>query len=212
MYVDEIIRQCVLFLGNKDEKSGRFIPRATAFVVSIHEQEIGFRYVVTAEHNIAAFGEKGWDVWVRSNRINGGVREDNWAKGHWYYHPDAGSTDVAISPIDFHPEEEFKQVVLRSIPPERGMAATVKVMQENKIGLGDEIFIVGLFRSHYGRQRNVPIIRVGNPAMMKGEPVYTKYCGYTDPHGRRLGKGGHRKLVLRPFRRPRVFPRNERNL
>jgi hypothetical protein len=55
MYVDEMVRQCVLFLGNKDEKTGKFIPRATAFVVALNDGEIGFRYVVTAEHNISGF-------------------------------------------------------------------------------------------------------------------------------------------------------------
>jgi hypothetical protein len=55
-------------------------------------------------------------------------------------------------------------------------------MAEEKIGLGDEVFVVGLFRSHYGLQRNIPIIRVGNISMLKGEPVFTDYCGYTDAY------------------------------
>jgi hypothetical protein len=37
MYVPDEIQKCVVFLGNKDDRSGRFIPRATAFVASIHE-------------------------------------------------------------------------------------------------------------------------------------------------------------------------------
>ena len=183
MYVDEMVRQCVLFLGNKDEKTGKFIPRATSFVVALNDGEIGFRYVVTAEHNISGFRQKGWDIFVRSNLINGGVREDNWAKGHWFFHPDPGSTDVAVAPIDFNPDEGFKQIVLRTEPPpDRGIPATGQVMAEEKIGLGDEVFVVGLFRSHYGLQRNIPIIRVGNISMLKGEPVFTDYCGYTDAY------------------------------
>jgi hypothetical protein len=182
MYVDEMVRQCVLFLGSRDDKSGRFIPRATAFVVSIMEADVGFRYVVTAEHSISWFRQKNWDLYVRSNLKDGGVSEDNWTKGHWYFHPDAGSTDVAVAPIDFKPWEEFKQIVLRSPPPDRGIPATAEIMRANKIGLGDEVFIVGLFRSHYGQQRNIPIIRVGNIAMLKGEPVFAYYCGHTDAY------------------------------
>jgi hypothetical protein len=183
MYVDDVVRQCVLFLGNKDDKSGRFIPRATAFVVSVRDdKDVGFRYVVTAEHNIAAFRQKGWDIYVRSNLRDGGVREDNWVNGHWHFHPDPGSTDVAVASIDFHPDEEYKQIVLRTPEPNKGMIATTEIMKQNKWGVGDEVFIAGLFRSHYGRQRNVPIIRVGNLAMMKGEPVRTDYCGYTEAH------------------------------
>lgn len=45
--------------------------------------------------------------------------------------------------------------------------------------LGDEVFLVGLFRSHYGKERNVPIIRVGNIAALPSpdEPIKTTYCG-----------------------------------
>jgi hypothetical protein len=86
------------------------VPRATAFVVSNKEGEFGFRYAVTAEHNIAFFSHKNWDIYARSNLINGGVREANWSKGIWSFHPDSGSTDVAVSPIDFQPDEEFKTI------------------------------------------------------------------------------------------------------
>jgi hypothetical protein len=182
MYVADYVRQTVLFLGNKDAKSGKFIPRATAFVVAIYEGGLGFRFVVTAEHNIVFFAEHGWDIYVRTNLKDGGVREDNWSKGIWHFHPDPASTDVAIAAIDFLPDEEFKNLVLRTPLPDRGIGATSQVMQEIKLGLGDEVFIVGLFRSHHGLQRNVPIIRIGNLAMMRGEPVYTKYCGYTDAY------------------------------
>src|SRR5262249_20043949 len=46
------------------------------------------------------------------------------------------------------------------------------------IGLGAQIAIVGLFRSHYGKNRNVPIVRVGNISALPGEPVFTRYTGY----------------------------------
>lgn len=175
MLVPDIVRQSVLFLGNKDEKTGRFIPRATAFVVSINEDNLSFRYVVTAEHAIAGFSKKGWDIHIRSNLATGGVREDSWVGARWFSHPVPRSTDVAVATIDFLPDEEFKAVLLRSDLPDReGLAATASVMQERRMGLGDEVFIVGLFRSHYGLQRNVPIIRIGNLAMMRGEPVPTQ--------------------------------------
>ncbi len=185
MFVSDFVRQSVLFLGSKDAKTGKFHPRATAFVVSIHEGGIGFRFIVTAEHAIAGFSKKGWDIYVRSNLISGGIREDNWVGGKWYSHPDVSSTDIALAPIDFSPDEEFKSIMLRtdgSLPSQGGIAGTAEVLEEKKIGLGDEIFIVGLFRSHYGLQRNVPILRVGNLAMMKGEPVKTDYCGYTEAY------------------------------
>jgi hypothetical protein len=210
MYVEDFVRQCVLFLGTKDDRTGQFIPRATAFVVSVHEQDIGFRFVVTAEHNIVYFGHRRWKIFVRSNLKDGGVREDDWSEGRWYFHPDPGSTDVAISPIDFSPEEEFKQIVLRTPDPDRGIVATAEKMKEHKIGLGDEVFVVGLFRSHYGQQRNVPIIRVGNIAMLKGEPCFYEVLRLhrRSPHRGKINMGSKWVASFRTYAGPAPTERN----
>jgi hypothetical protein len=181
MLVPDLVRQCVLFLGSKDDKSGHFIPRATAFVVTIEEANLGFRYVVTAAHAIEGFHKHGLELFIRSNLANGGVREDSWGSARWFLHPGPEPTDIAVASIDFLPEEEFQAIVLRSDFPGKDICATPQAMQAYNFGLGDEVFIVGLFRSHYGRQRNVPIIRVGNLAMMRGEPVETQY-GATDAY------------------------------
>jgi hypothetical protein len=50
--------------------------------------------------------------------------------------------------------------------------------EKKVIGLGAEVAVVGLFRSHYGTNQNVPIVRVGNISAMPGEPVFTKYAGH----------------------------------
>jgi hypothetical protein len=179
--VPDFVRQCVLFLGSKDGKTGHFIPRATAFVVTIQEANLGFRYVVTAAHAIESFHKRGLELFIRSNLTNGGVREDSWKSARWFSHPGPEPTDIAAASIDFLPEEEFQAIVLRSNPPAKDICATSQEMQAYNIGLGDEVFIVGLFRSHYGQQRNIPIIRIGNLAMMRGEPVET-YYGPTDAY------------------------------
>ena len=49
---------------------------------------------------------------------------------------------------------------------------------KKSIMLGAEIAIVGFFRSHYGKNKNVPIIRAGNISALLGEPIFTKYAGY----------------------------------
>jgi hypothetical protein len=50
---------------------------------------------------------------------------------------------------------------------------TDEVIQKYAIGLGDEVSIPGLFLSHIGTTKNVPIVRTGNIAAMHGEPVPT---------------------------------------
>jgi hypothetical protein len=96
-------------------------------------------------------------------------------------HPgsEAGRTDVASMPVDFASDEDFLTIPL-GLP--NGIAATKQLLYAHNIGVGHENFITGLFRSHYGNQRNVPAVRVGNIAMMREEPVRTKYCGPTDAY------------------------------
>jgi hypothetical protein len=50
----------------------------------------------------------------------------------------------------------------------------------HQIGLGDETFAIGLFRSHHGAQRNIPIVRIGSIAAMPEEPIRTKHGGFID--------------------------------
>jgi len=179
MFVRDDVRKCVLFLGTKEK--GKFRPRATAFVVSMIESpQIGFRYLVTAEHVIVGLQEKGKEIWVRSNLKNGTTQE-NPLVGRWWFHPDneAAPTDVAVVPIDFSSDEDFLSIPLAGTI---GIAAPANVLQTHRVGVGHEVFITGLFRTHYGNQKNVPIVRVGNIAMMRGEPVKTEYCGYTDAY------------------------------
>ena len=40
-----------------------------------------------------------------------------------------------------------------------GLDAQILILKSHDIGVGDEVFITGLFHSHYGRKRNLPIIR-----------------------------------------------------
>jgi hypothetical protein len=51
------------------------------------------------------------------------------------------------------------------------MAADEARIKEESIGIGDEVFLVGLFTQHRGSQRNIPLLRVGNIAAMPEEPV-----------------------------------------
>ena len=74
-------------------------------------------------------------------------------------------------------------------------------------GVGDDIFIVGLFRSHYGNERNFPVVRVGNLAALREEPIKTEYAGYVDAYlieARSIGGlSGSPAFVAIPFVRIR---------
>jgi hypothetical protein len=55
------------------------------------------------------------------------------------------------------------------------LAVNDHIMKEHEIGIGDEVFITGLFHHHYGISKNIPILRVGNLACVDEEKISTKY-------------------------------------
>ncbi len=73
----------------------------------------------------------------------------------WQFHKNDDSVDVAV--LQFTGLDNFDAF---TIPSER-YALSNQIIKENYIGVGDEVFIAGLFRCHYGKQRNLPIIRHG---------------------------------------------------
>src|SRR5689334_11059030 len=58
---------------------------------------------------------------------------------------------------------------------------TEEARDKYHVGTGDEVAIVGLFYSHFGEAKNVPIVRTGNIAAMPDEPVPTSH-GLTDAY------------------------------
>ena len=89
---------------------------------------------------------------------------------YWTFHPSDDTTDVAVCPFNIH-VADFDVTWIPLIE----MAGTAGVIQKSKIGPGEEVVIVGMFRSHYGRERNRPVVRAGTIALLDDEPIYTKW-------------------------------------
>ena len=53
------------------------------------------------------------------------------------------------------------------------MAMTPRQIRDWSVGVGDDVLITGLFRSHVNTSRNIPIVRAGTIAAMPEEPVTT---------------------------------------
>jgi hypothetical protein len=93
----------------------------------------------------------------------------------WWYHPTDDSVDVAVTP--WSPPD---YVECETIP--KKMFVTEEVIATQSIGTGDEVFIVGLFAHLAGTARNMPIVRVGNIAMMDEERVHSQDFGLMDTY------------------------------
>jgi hypothetical protein len=181
MRVPNKARKSVIFIGSVDD-AGLFTPRATAFLVLTHSKgdDRAFPAVVTAEHVISRMQTKGHEIYCRLNMIDGSALVESLEPAKRWGHPESATTatDVAVAPFGI----DLNTVDHDYIPLPEYAWDEGSPFKRREFGLGDEVFIVGLFKSHYGKQRNEPIIRIGNIAAMPHEPVHTKYAGDIEAH------------------------------
>lgn len=86
----------------------------------------------------------------------------------WFTHPTDAFVDVAVLPWAPPLEKyDFKCVSVSSFLSD-------ETVQKEGIGVGDEVFIAGLFAHISGSSRNLPIVRMGNIAMMPDEVIPTE--------------------------------------
>src|SRR5258708_16347354 len=89
---------------------------------------------------------------------------------HWRFHPtEPDLVDVAVAAFNLTPDAHLHCV-------ETTIFLTDTHIKEGKIGPGDEVVIVGLFTKLEGQSKNIPLVRVGNLAMLpdKGELLPVK--------------------------------------
>src|SRR5207245_893618 len=83
----------------------------------------------------------------------------------WWTHPtETESVDCAVLPFGIPDEMNADH---STVP--LSLFATDEVIDENGIGEGDEVFMIGLFTRLAGNERNIPVVRIGNVAMMPKE-------------------------------------------
>jgi hypothetical protein len=95
-----------------------------------------------------------------------------WVRTHvdqWVLHPDVTLVDDAAV-LPWAPpagEADWRHFPMNE-------TATPEESEDLGLGIGDEVFLPGLFVHHTGKEHNIPILRVGNIAAMPDEPVQTK--------------------------------------
>lgn len=102
---------------------------------------------------------------VRLNRDDGTTSIINVSPNAWFC---SSEHDIAVLPIDWAHYYKYLAVSTKSLLTQDAALA-------EDIGIGDEVFMVGRFINHDGRQRNHPSIRFGHISMMPSdEPVKHK--------------------------------------
>jgi hypothetical protein len=162
-----------------------------------HDYSANQLYAVTNWHNVA----QGDDVYltIRLNKKDGGVDPIDTVRGDWYFLPD--KYDVAVYPLLI--DETIHDVSCVSTLLFAG-ESEIEIMT-NRIGVGDDVFMIGLFVDHNGITTNVPSARFGHISMMPDERALieqeTGYQGISyvvDMHSR-SGFSGSPVYVYRTF-------------
>lgn len=102
---------------------------------------------------------------VRMNTRGGGTDILPLGPEQWLDHP-AGD-DLSIA---FIPDEALRGFYYRSIHEE--MLLSKAEMDQQGIGPGEDVCMVGRFVTHEGRKENRPTVRFGNISQMPWEPIY----------------------------------------
>ncbi len=171
--VPDEMRKSVVFLYYR--KNGERLPAGTAFFggwpVPDHSGR-ALTILLTVHHVIAGIDQHADDGQVLL-RINTKAGDAAWAEvpatAWWRPDPTLDCAALLWQP-DVGMKAEWRGWYL-------GSSATKQGIFEEGIDLGDEVFMVGLFRNHLGRDRNEPILRVGNIAAMPTDPIKTRLYG-----------------------------------
>jgi hypothetical protein len=131
-------------------------------------------YFVTAKHVIAQIKKESSDkgVWLRLNTKAHGQTWYRTPLACWISDPDDESVDLAILKIGIdgtfdHVTWPLELCVLKD-------SLDVVTTGDRMVELGDELCFAGLFYPHNGERRNIPIVRIGNVAALRTEPVLNR--------------------------------------
>lgn len=172
------IRKSVVFVGFEKHDGTRLFA-GSAFLIRYEgaHPRVAPVFLVTARHVIDKIRGLGLEeVLVRYNSKGGQAVWEAYRINQWQVHPSARDLDVAFLHLGDAPPD----VDHLTVPT--GMFAHGAVLAQHGVIAGDEVFMVGLFYRHVGRDRNIPIVRVGNIACLDEEKVATKELGLIDAY------------------------------
>jgi hypothetical protein len=161
----------VVFLGYRRADGKEGLSGSAFFLGRVIAEDVPdriFSYLVTAKHVIQSITKKGMDtVIVRANHRDGRHVGIETKASAWMMHDDP-SVDVAV--LKFIVPNDLDHTSFPCYACDLSQLATDVPPPD----VGDELFFTGLFSEHFGRTRNIPIVRVGNIAALPEEPISTK--------------------------------------
>lgn len=165
MRVPKSVRDCVVYIGLPDPHNPDNVKYGgTAFMVSVPGERAGwFTYLVTAKHSLEHIANRPYVI--RANTKDGRSIVFDAKDTQWTVHPDP-TVDAAI--MRFVVPDELS-LDWSSIPLSNFL--TDRLIHDHRIGAGDEVVMTGLFTEVEGTAKNLPIVRMGNVALIPDEPI-----------------------------------------
>jgi hypothetical protein len=130
----------------------------------------------------------------------------------WYPHPTDSTADVVVMPVNLQ----------HVLPIQAGMEAGVfpihidlfvpRDVNEINIGLGDDVFMPGLFNFAPGNSRMTPLLRYGNLAMVPDGPIQVE-SSFADVYlteARSIGGISGSPVFIRPTAMMKATPRKSK--
>lgn len=215
MRIKEKILNAVVFHGYlkdpNDPSTEEY--RGSGFIVGVDAGGVTFFYLVTAAHiavQLEKLGDYGRPI-ARLNDMHGEghvIRLRNPTEMElplprggtkkittraWIYHPTDENADVAVQALYIRSKRgpsdpEIPGVAYIdgvSFVPQTMFLDPEKIGENRPVGIGDEVFITGLFHFARGSQGNSPIARLGNLAMVPHDKIYSG--ANLEEIGRRFG-------------------------
>ncbi|MBX9587120.1 MAG: serine protease [Gammaproteobacteria bacterium] len=163
MKLNDNYKKCVAFLQYQ-MSDGSFGYAGTCFFILHKSETKELGYVVTAKHVLDGVKHTGvGEIYIRLNLKDGETRVYETQIADWITHSDQ-TVDVAILPSGLPNEVDHL-----FYPSSACLTKEVEITAE--ISCGEEVVIAGLFKHHAGTNRNSPIVRVGNIALMPSEMI-----------------------------------------
>src|SRR6266849_1958556 len=164
MIIPDEMRKCVVFVGYRRASDQTMILGGSAFWIvrpmpDFPDQNLA--YLVTAAHIIKKIADKSVStIQLRWNFTDGTWGFIETKATDWVLHDDPAA-DVAVLQIGFDTKDHDH------LAWHVRWTATPKEVKRYGIGVGNELFFVGLFTRHSQTTKNIPIVRVGNIAAMQ---------------------------------------------
>jgi len=166
--ISDKILDCVVYLypsvehAQMGEKWG-----GSGFLVGIpseaHENW-NYIYCVTCKHVVQPMGSPV----IRLNTEAGSNDIIELTPDNWVYHRDGD--DLAACSIAFKNPDYFKYSMIHP-----SMFITEEYIEQQSIGAGDDVYMVGRLVNYQGQQQNTPVVRFGNISMGQPQPIRNEW-------------------------------------